>query len=117
MSATTRILFICSRNKLRSPTAEALFGAWPDVETASAGLADDAETVLSADLLEGCDLVCVMERRHQAELKRRFGRWLRDVRVVCLDIPDDYAYMQVELAALLQRRVAPLLRARGHQAP
>ena len=35
----TNPLFICSRNRLRSPTAEAVFAAWPGVETASAGLA------------------------------------------------------------------------------
>ncbi len=38
----TRVLFICSRNRLRSPTAEAVFAAWPGVETDSAGLAPDA---------------------------------------------------------------------------
>ena len=35
----TNLLFLCSRNRLRSPTAEQVFAAWPGVETASAGLA------------------------------------------------------------------------------
>ena len=103
------VLFLCSRNRLRSPTAEHLFVDWPGVQTASAGLADDAETPLSADMLEGCDLVCVMERRHRALLMRRFAAHLRGVRVVCLDIADHYAYMAPALIDLLNRRVPPLL--------
>ena len=104
-----RVLFLCSRNRLRSPTAERVFADWPGLETDSAGLADDADTPLSADQLEGCALVCVMERTHLRRLRQRFGVHLRDVRVVCLDIPDDYDYMDPRLVALLLQRVPPLL--------
>ena len=38
------VLFICSRNRLRSPTAERVFADWPGIETASAGLAPDADS-------------------------------------------------------------------------
>lgn len=48
----TRALFICSRNRLRSPTAERLFADWPGVESDSAGLASDAEVPLSAEQVE-----------------------------------------------------------------
>jgi predicted protein tyrosine phosphatase len=106
----TRVLFICSRNRLRSPTAETVFSAWPGVETDSAGLAPDAVTPLETDQVQWADLVCVMERAHKARLTKRFGAQLKGKRVVCLDIPDDYAYMQPELIALLERKVAPLLR-------
>jgi predicted protein tyrosine phosphatase len=61
-------LFICSRNRLRSPTAETVFANWPEVETDSAGLAPDAEVPLSSEQLEWADLVFVMERRLQPEL-------------------------------------------------
>jgi len=30
-----RVLFLCSRNRLRSPTAEQAFATWPEAETAS----------------------------------------------------------------------------------
>ncbi len=69
----TRALFICSRNRLRSPTAEAVFAAWPGVETDSAGLAPDAQTRLSAEQLEWAEIVFVMERAHKAKLSARFG--------------------------------------------
>jgi len=42
-------LFICSRNRLRSPTAEAIFARWPGVESDSAGLGSDADVPLSSD--------------------------------------------------------------------
>ena len=86
-----------------------MFAAWPGVETASAGLAPDAEEPCSADLVEWADIIFVMERAHRAKLQRRFRPQLKRARVICLDIPDDYAFMQPELVALLQRKVTPHL--------
>lgn len=108
-----RALFICSRNRLRSPTAEAVFAAWPKVETDSAGLAPDAEVLLSVEQLEWADLVFVMERRQRQVLLRRFPAAIRGKRLVCLDIPDDFAYLQPELVRLLERKVGPFLRQEG----
>lgn len=101
----TNLLFLCSRNRLRSPTAERIFASRPGVETASAGLAPDAEEPVTPDHLDWADLIFVMERAHRVRLQRRFGRWLKGKRVICLDIPDDYAFMQPELVALLEKRV------------
>ncbi|RKT99618.1 phosphotyrosine protein phosphatase [Burkholderia sp. Nafp2/4-1b] len=106
-----RALFVCSRNRLRSPTAEAVFAAWPGVETDSAGLAPDAHTRLTAEQLDWAEIVFVMERAHKARLSARFGAQLKHKKIVCLDIPDRYAYMQPELVALLERKAGPLLRA------
>ncbi|MGN7102329.1 low molecular weight protein tyrosine phosphatase family protein [Ralstonia holmesii] len=105
-----RVLFICSRNRLRSPTAEAVFAKWPNVETDSAGLAPDADVQLDADQLDWAEVIFVMERSHQQRLSKRFGSRLRDKRVVCLGIPDDYVFMQPELVALLEKRVGLYLR-------
>ncbi|MDC9825870.1 phosphotyrosine protein phosphatase [Devosia sp. ZB163] len=105
-----RILFICSRNRLRSPTAEQVFAGYPGIEVASAGLAPDAEERLTPEHLEGVDTVFVMERAHRAKLMRDFGRHIRSIRVICLDIPDRYAYMQPELVDILRARVTPHLR-------
>ncbi|MFA4950861.1 phosphotyrosine protein phosphatase [Brevundimonas sp.] len=81
-----------------------MFASWPGVETASAGLASDAEEECSAELVEWADIIFVMERAHRAKLQRRFRAQLKRARVICLDIPDDYAFMQPELVALLGRR-------------
>ena len=104
-----RLLFVCGRNRLRSPTAEQLFAGHPGVECASAGLNPDAETTLTPELIAWADLVLVMEPGQQAKLRRRFGQHLRGKRVVCLRIPDRYGFMAPELVTLLRARVGPFL--------
>lgn len=100
-----RALFVCSRNRLRSPTAEAIFAGWADVETDSAGTSPDAEVQLSADQIDWADVIFVMEGRHRTLLTRRFQKQLKGKRLICLDIKDEYAFMQPELIALLQTKV------------
>ena len=80
-----RALFICSRNRMRSPTGEAVFAQWPNVETDSAGLALDAEVVLTAEQIDWADVIFVMERVHRQRLSQRFGPQLRGKRVVVVD--------------------------------
>lgn len=104
-----KVLFICSQNRLRSPTAEQVFADWPGVETASAGLNNDAENPLTPELLEWADLVFVMERAHRNKLSSRFRAHLGRQRVVCLDIPDEYDYMDPMLVRLLRVKVPPHL--------
>lgn len=105
-----RILFVCSRNRRRSPTAETLFKDYPGVAVSSAGLKSDADEVLTPEDLEWAEIIFVMEKRHKAELSRRFMVHLRDKRVVVLGIPDRYAYMDSELIEVLQKKVPPYLR-------
>lgn len=105
-----RVLFICSRNRLRSPTAEHVFSSIPGIETDSAGLASDADCSLTSDQIEWADVICVMEKRHQTLLTQRFKRYLSGKKVVCLDIQDNYQFMQPELVSLLEKRVPPHLR-------
>lgn len=100
-----RILFVCSQNKLRSPTAEQVFAARADLEVASAGLNHDAEQPLGAEQVQWAQLIFVMEKAQRSKLQRKFRAQLRGKRVVCLDIPDDYEYMAPELVALLLARV------------
>ena len=104
-----RLLFLCSRNRLRSPTAEAAFASYPGIETDSAGLAPDAEVRLTAEQVEWADVILVMERVHQQRLKRGFGKLLGGKKVVVLDIPDDYEFMEPALVELLRSRCAPYL--------
>ncbi len=105
-----RALFICSQNRLRSPTAEHVFAHWPRVETDSAGLNHDAETPLTPEQIAWATLIFVMEKTHRHKLHTRFKAHLHNKRIICLDIPDQYAYMQPELIQLLQNKVATYLR-------
>ena len=105
-----RVLFLCSRNRLRSPTAEQVFRDWPGVEVDSAGLAPDADTPLSDEQLAWAELIVVMEQAHRRRLQSRHARQLKDKRMVVLGILDDYDFMQPELVELLLRKAGPLLR-------
>jgi len=98
-------LFVCSRNRLRSPTAEAIFATWENVETDSAGTSPDADVQLSADQIEWADTIFVMEGRHRALLAKRFQKQLKGKQVICLAIKDNYAFMQPELIEILQTKV------------
>ena len=104
-----RILFVCGKNKRRSPTAEAVFRGREGIEVDSAGLSRDADVVLSAEQIEWADVIFVMERAHRDKLVRAFERQLRDRRVIVLGIPDDYDAMDPRLIALLEKKVTPLL--------
>ena len=50
-----------------------------------------------------------MESAHRDKLRARFKPSLGAARVICLDIPDDYDYMDAELVRLLKRKVGPHL--------
>lgn len=104
-----KLLFICSRNRLRSPTAEAVFSAYEGIEALSAGTSPDAENRVSADLIEWADLVLAMEIVHRRRLQKQFGPLLRAKRVVVLGIPDNYKYMEPELVRILEEKAAPYL--------
>jgi predicted protein tyrosine phosphatase len=99
------VLFLCGKNRLRSPTAEHLFASWPGVETSSAGLNADADVPVTGELLNWADLIFVMERVHRTKLSSKFKQHLGRAKIVCLDIPDDFGYMDPRLVELLQAKV------------
>lgn len=103
------VLFICSKNRLRSPTAEQLFADWSGIETASAGVSNDADVSVSQELLAWAELIFVMEPIHRKKLTARFAPELKGKRIVCLHIPDDYEYMAPALITLLEVRVGRYL--------
>lgn len=103
------LLFICSQNKLRSPTAEAVFAGMPGIDVDSAGLNNDAVVPLSPEQVLWADLIFVMEKAHQEKLKRKFKRHLNGQRIIVLGIPDNYACMDPALVALLKTKVTPYL--------
>jgi predicted protein tyrosine phosphatase len=103
------VLFICSRNQLRSPTAEQVFSRWPGIEVASAGLDPSSREPVTPELLEWADLIFVMERTHRNKLAKKFRGYLKNQRVICLNISDEYEYMDPRLVRLLEKVVPPHL--------
>jgi len=105
-----RLLFVCSENRLRSPTAEAVFSEYDGVEAIGAGTNADSETPVSGDLIEWADIVLVMEKVHRNKVSKKYKELLKDKRVVVLDIPDIYECMQPELILLLKAKVSRVVR-------
>jgi predicted protein tyrosine phosphatase len=101
-----KLLFVCSENRLRSPTAEAVFSEYAGIEAIGAGTNSDAETPVSGDLIEWADIVLVMEKTHRNKISKKYKELLKDKRLIVLDIPDNYDCMQPELIRLLKAKVS-----------
>lgn len=103
------VLFVCSQNRLRSPTAEQVFADYPGIEAGSAGLDASCGNPVTTELVEEADIIFVMERSHRIKLQKRFRSSLKTARVICVNIPDDYEFMDPVLVRLLEARVTPHL--------
>ena len=104
-----KLLFICSRNQWRSPTAENVWRRHPQVLARSAGTSPSARHTVSEDDLLWADVVFVMEEKHKSRLVASFRDVMQGKPVHVLDIPDDYQYMDAALVEELQRSVADIL--------
>ncbi|MDJ0779152.1 MAG: phosphotyrosine protein phosphatase [Gammaproteobacteria bacterium] len=99
------LLFVCSENRLRSPTAEEVFSKYEGINAIGAGTNNDAFTPVSGDLIAWADIIFVMERAHRNKVSRKYKQLLKDKRLICLDIPDDYERMDPCLIRLLENKV------------
>jgi predicted protein tyrosine phosphatase len=109
----TKLLFVCSRNRIRSLTAEHLFAKLPDIQVRSAGTANDARARITSAHIGWADVIFVMEKRHRDRLHQRFVHELTGKRVICLDIPDEFEYMDEELVTTLRSRVSSYIDVEG----
>jgi predicted protein tyrosine phosphatase len=100
---------VCHQNRRRSATAERLFAKRADLEVRSAGTSEEALARVNSRMLEWADLIFVMEDRQRDALEQMFPDNAALERVVCLQIPDEYRFLDGELVRLLQERVAPYL--------
>jgi predicted protein tyrosine phosphatase len=105
-----RVLFICSQNKFRSPTAEKVFANNPNLETRSAGLNSDAVNVLTPELVLWAEVIFVMEKSQKNKLQKKFKQYINKQRIICLNIPDVYEFMDPDLVLVLNEAVPKLLR-------
>ena len=101
MAEREHILFVCSRNQLRSPTGERIFANSERFEPRSRGLRASANRRLTAGYVLWADSIFVMERDHKRELLRNFGKEAKGRRIFVLDISDDYEFMDSELVNLI----------------
>ena len=106
----SKLLFVCSENRLRSPTAETVFSEYDGIEAIGAGTNKGCATPVSGDLIEWADIVFVMERSHRNKIAHKFKSFLAGKRLVVLDIPDNYDFMDPELVQLLRARIPRYVR-------
>jgi predicted protein tyrosine phosphatase len=105
-----RILFICTANLDRSPTAEALYRDDPRYDVRSAGTAPFATTPLTREMLLWADrafVMCERHDRHHTEIKMRFPKL--DTPIVDLDVEDRWPRDHPELVKRLLKKLAPYL--------
>lgn len=100
-----KLLFVCSRNKLRSLTAEKLFEGFPPYQVRSAGTQPNARIVITAGHIGWADIIFVMEKSHLDRIRLKFPEALQGKRVITLRIPDDYEFMQPELLHELRAKL------------
>lgn len=96
-----KLLFICSRNRWRSLTAEKVFQGLNGYEVRSAGTEEKARIRVTSGHIGWADLIFVMEKKHVRRLQERFRDALAQKKIVCLNIPDDYQFMDSELIEIL----------------
>lgn len=99
------ILFVCTANRLRSPTAEAIFSGRADIDVRSAGLDPEAPCRVDAELIAWADRIYAMESHHREKIRKKFKRALGKTPIITLGIPDEYEFMQPELIEILKRRL------------
>lgn len=108
-SEPIKFLFVCSRNKKRSRTAEEIFKSRPGIQVKSAGTEPSARIKVTEGMIGWADIILVMEKKHAAILRQDFQQTLIGKRLRCLDIPDDYEFMDPDLIGMLESVVVELL--------
>jgi len=98
-----KLLFICTLNLQRSPTAEKIFK--DKYDTKSAGVDETAKAPLTSSLLEWADVVFVMEDWHRKFISEKFPKEYLKKKIINLDIPDMYYFMNEELVKVLKEKV------------
>ncbi len=103
------ILFICSRNQWRSPTAEQVWCRHAELSVRSAGTSPNARHKVSVDDIRWSDVIFVMEEKHKSRIVAEFTRLLENKPVYVLDIPDEYKFMDPELVEQVKKSVGEIL--------
>ena len=104
-----KLLFVCSRNRLRSLTAEKFFEGSPLYQVRSVGTQPEARIVVTEGHLGWADTIFCMEKSHLSRLRLKFPEAMQEKRVICLHIPDEYEFMAPDLLEEFRAKLAPYL--------
>lgn len=104
-----KVLFVCTANQQRSPTAERMYRDDPRFEVRSAGTEALMGREITADDLLWADMVIVMEERHERKIRSRFPKEIGGVELIVLGIPDIYRQMEPALQREIRDRFEPVV--------
>ena len=96
------LLFLCSQNRKRSLTAEKIFDGYNGHKAYSAGTESNSRIKVTPGLLGWADIIFCMEKKHMRRIKEKYPDIVADKKLVCLNISDDYEFMDRELQELLK---------------
>jgi predicted protein tyrosine phosphatase len=103
------LLFICSRNQWRSPTAECIYKKRDGISARSAGTSSSARIKVNADMIKWADIIFVMEIKHKQRLEADYPGAISFKTLHVLHIPDEYKFMDKELVEVIEASVDPYL--------
>ena len=98
-----RVLFVCSGNIHRSPTAANMFNDREGFEVKSAGTSIGVRNSVSAELVEWADTIFVMEEEYRRLIVQQFPEVALKISV--LDIEDNYYRNDPRLRAILKEKL------------
>ena len=104
-----QILFLCSQNKKRSLTAEKLFDGYHNHRVRSAGTEANARIKVTAGHIAWADMIFCMEQKHARCIREKYADKLQDKKLICLNIPDKFTFMDEKLQQILQQKVTAYL--------
>jgi predicted protein tyrosine phosphatase len=104
-----KILFICNLNMVRSFTAEHIYNDYPGLKVKSAGISTAAVVRIDRSLMDWADIVFVMEKSQKECLEKKFKSTGPQKKIIVLEIPDHFTYMDPRLVSLLRSRIDPYL--------
>ena len=101
---TRKVLFVCTGNIDRSPTAEALLKTKEGFNVRSAGTWIGAPRRISRDLVDWADTIFVMEEDHKEVILSM--RPDAEGKIVVLDVPNMYSRGDPELNRTLKAKLS-----------
>lgn len=105
-NGSAKWLFVCSRNRRRSLTAEKILAPLDGIEARSAGTQPGARVALTSGLIGWAEVIFWMEKSHLQRARLRFGEEIEASQNVVLHIADDFEFMQPALIQELRAKLA-----------
>ncbi len=106
-SPLKKVVFVCSGNVDRSPTAEALLRSRKGYQAKSAGILPTAPAVISKELISWADQIFAMESIHKEAMLEIAPDASR--KIVVLSVEDRYVRGDPELVRILREKLSTYL--------